>query len=96
MLRFEDQSIWVMDGSVHRLLKYDRNGQLQYHWGTYGEAGAIGRSWAGGLSLSHRIKVDEEGTLYIANYNGRAVDKYVPKPTADHSKLVGQPLLLRD
>ena len=83
-----------MSGHSSVNLKFNERGELMYHWGTYDEAGGIGRSWEGGLSLPHRIAIDEEGTLYIANYNGRAVDKYTPKPGADPTKLVGQPLLL--
>ena len=93
----EDQSIWVMDGSVQRLLKYDRTGQLQYHWGTYSawRVGAAGRGgWPGAMLLPHQIAVDGEGALYVANYNAGQVDKFVPKPNADPAKLVGQPLNL--
>lgn len=93
----EDQWVWVLDASLNRLLKYSREGVLQYHWGTYGQAGAIGRgTWVGGLSLPHQLDMDEEGNIYIASYSGGWVDKFVPKTDADPSKLIGRPLLLMD
>ena len=92
----ESQSVWVLDASLNRVLKYSRDGELQYHWGAYGQAGALGRgTWAGGLSLPHQMDVDEEGNLYIASYSGGWVDKFTPKPGADPSKLLGRRLLLR-
>ena len=91
----EDQWVWVLDASLNRVLKYSRDGELQYHWGAYGQAGAIGRgTWAGGLSLPHQLDMDEDGNLYIASYSGGWVDKFVPKPGADPSKLLGGRLLL--
>ncbi len=93
----ENQWVWVLDASLNRVLKYSREGELQYHWGTYGQAGAIGRgTWAGGLSLPHQLDMDEAGNLYIASYSGGWVDKFVPKPGADPSKLLGRRLLLTD
>ncbi len=93
----ENQWIWVLDASLNRVLKYSRDGVLQYHWGAYGRAGAIGRgTWAGGLSLPHQLDMDAEGNIYIASYSGGWVDKFVPKPGADPAKLLGRPLLLTD
>jgi len=90
-----DQWVWVLDASLNRALKYSREGELQYHWGAYGQADAIGRgTWAGGLSLPHQLDMDEDGNLYIASNSGGWVDKFVPKPGADPSKLLGRRLLL--
>ncbi len=91
----EDGSVWVIDASLNRILQYDRDGVLQYHWGTYGQAAALGQAtWPGGLSRPHQLDLDEDGNLYIANYTGGWVNKFVPKPDADTSKLVGRRLLL--
>jgi peptidylamidoglycolate lyase len=91
----QSHAVWILDASLNRLSKYDRNGVLQYHWGAYAEAGTMGRgTWPGGLSLPHQMDMDEEGNLYIASYNGGWVDKFVPKPGADPKKLVGKRLLL--
>ena len=46
----------------------------------------------GGFSLPHQMAVDSEGNLYIAQFGGPWIDKYVPKPDADPSRLIGQPL----
>lgn len=42
----------------------------------------------------HQMDVDQEGNVYVSNFDGASVGKFVPKPGADPSKLVGQPLLL--
>jgi hypothetical protein len=39
--------------------------------------------------------MDEDGALYVANYDGGWVNKFVPKPGADPSKLIGPRLLLQ-
>ena len=88
-------SVWVLDASLNRVMKFSREGQLQYHWGAYGQAGAIGRgTWAGGLSLPHQMDMDEDRNIYIASYSGGWVDKFVPKPGADPNKLLAPRLLL--
>jgi hypothetical protein len=61
---------------------------LQYFWGTYG------LNWQGGFARPHQIAVDEDGILYVASYDGRWVNKFVPKPGADPGKLIGRPLIL--
>jgi hypothetical protein len=38
--------------------------------------------------------VDSEGNVYIAQFGGPWIDKYVPKAGADPSRLIGQPLKL--
>lgn len=49
----------------------------------------------GGMSLPHQMHVDSEGNVYVAQFGGPWIDKYVPKQGADPSRLIGQPLLLR-
>ena len=91
----ESHAVWVLDATLNRLLKYDRDGRLHDTWGAYGEAGAIGRPpWPGGLVLPHQAAVDQEGNLYVASYNGGHVQKFVPRPGADPARLLGQPMLL--
>ena len=46
----------------------------------------------GGFSLPHQMSVDSEGNLYVAQFGGPWIDKYVPKPDADPDRLIGQPL----
>ena len=88
----ENNSVWVVERILNRIIKYDRDGHLLYHWGTYG--GTSG-GFPGGLMRPHQMDVDQEGNVYIANFDGENVAKFVPKPGADPSKLVGQPLLLQ-
>ena len=49
---------------------------------------------AGLFAWPHGFDMDEDGNLYIASYSGGWVDKFVPKPGADPSKLLGGRLLL--
>jgi hypothetical protein len=46
----------------------------------------------GGFSLPHQMSVDSEGNLYVAQFGGPWIDKYVPRPDADPARLIGQPL----
>ena len=70
------------------MMEYNRDGVLQYFWGTYG------LNWPGGLARPHQIDVDVNGVLYVVNYDGGWVNKFVPKPGSDPSKLIGRPLIL--
>tara|TARA_B100001123_G_scaffold375840_1_gene442105 strand:- start:735 stop:1697 length:963 start_codon:yes stop_codon:yes gene_type:complete len=46
----------------------------------------------GGFALPHQMSVDSEGNVYVAQFGGPWIDKYIPKPGADPSRLIGQPL----
>ena len=72
----ETNGVWVVSAALNRILKYNRDGVLQYYWGAYG--GTSG-GFAGGLSRPHQIDVDQEGNVYIASWDGGWVTKYVPK-----------------
>ena len=87
----EDGWVWVISARLNRVLKYSTAGQLQYHWGTYGQTAG---TWEGGLSRPHQLDMDETGAIYIASYDGAWVNKFLPKPGADPSKLIGTRLLL--
>ncbi len=87
----ENEAVWVISATLNRLLKYDRSGRLQYHWGAYG--GTRG-GFPGGLSRPHQLDVDQEGNVYIASWDGGWMNKFVPKPDADPDKLVGRGLVL--
>ena len=84
-------AVWVVSAALNRILKYDREGVLQYYWGAYG--GTRG-GFAGGLSRPHQIDVDREGNVYIASWDGGWVTKYVPKPGANPDQLVRPKLVL--
>ena len=87
----ENDWVWVVSARLNRILKYSRDGVLQYHWGTYGQTAG---TWEGGLSRPHQLAVGDDGTIYLANFDGRWVNKFVPKPGADPSTLIGRPLVL--
>ncbi|MDP6582300.1 MAG: hypothetical protein QF681_16730 [Vicinamibacterales bacterium] len=86
----EHHAVWVISASLHRVLKYSLDGELQHTWGAYGGPGGL----AGGLFRPHQIDVDEEGNVYIASWSGGWLNKFVPKPAADPSKLLGRGLVL--
>ena len=87
----ENDAVWVISATLNRILKYNRDGELQYYWGAYG--GTRG-GFAGGLSRPHQLDVDQEGNVYIASWDGGWLNKFVPRPGADPSKLIGSPLVL--
>ena len=53
----ENDAVWVLSAALNRIMKYNRDGVLQYFWGTWG------LNWEGGLARPHQIDVDEDGTL---------------------------------
>lgn len=87
----ENDAVWVVSARLNRILKYNLNGELQYHWGTFGMTAG---TWEGGLARPHQLTVGDDGTIYIANFDGGWVNKFVPKPDADPATLIGKPLVL--
>ena len=87
----ENEAVWVTSAALNRILKYNRDGVLQYYWGAYG--GTRG-GFAGGLARPHQIDVDQEGNVYIASWDGGWANKFVPKAGADPNELIGKPLVL--
>ena len=88
LLLTQDQSLWLSDGTNDRMYKYDLTGKLLTYWGSQGQM-------PGALSDPHQFSVDPEGNLYIANYSANNVKKFIPKPNADPSRLVGQPFVVK-
>ncbi len=87
----ESDGVWVISAALNRILKYDTRGVLQSGFGAYG--GTLG-GFPGGLARPHQLSVDQEGNVYVASYDGPWLNKFMPKPGADPSKLIGQPLRL--
>jgi len=82
----QDQSLWVTStGPAARIEHRSADGKLLTYWGTPGKL-------PGGFNSAHDFTVDSDGNLYIVQSQNHRVEKYVPKPNADHSRLVGQPL----
>lgn len=86
-----NNAAWVISATLNRILKYNLDGELQYYWGTYG---GTRRGFPGGLSRPHQLDVDQEGNVYIASWDGGWINKFIPKPDADPSKLIGTSLVL--
>ena len=86
----EHHAVWVISASLHRLLKYNGDGELQHSWGAYGGPGGL----AGGVFRPHQIDVDQEGNVYVASWSGGWLNKFTPKPNADPNALIGGGLVL--
>ena len=86
----EHHAVWVISASLHRLLKYNGDGELQHSWGAYGGPGGL----AGGGFRPHQIDVDQEGNVYVASWSGGWLNKFTPKPNADPNALIGRGLVL--
>ena len=87
----ENEDVWVISTTLNQVLKYNKNGELQHGFGAYC---CTRGGFVGGLSRPHQMAVDQDGNVYIANYDGGYVTKFTPRPDADPSKLIGQPLVL--
>jgi DNA-binding beta-propeller fold protein YncE len=72
----EDGSVWVVSAKLNRLLKYSREGQLLYHWGTYGKTDG---TWPGGLARPHQLDRDQDGNVYIIERDAHRIVKLSPK-----------------
>ena len=83
----EDGFLWVSSGVLNEFLKYDLNGKLLYHWGTYGTA--PGEMWS-----VHEFSGDSDGNLYVAEVFGGRAQKFTPKPGADPAKIFRQQRLM--
>jgi peptidylamidoglycolate lyase len=80
----KDGYVWVVSGQGNRLAKYDMNGKLITYWGMYG-------MFPGGFDDPHDVSVDADGNLYVSIFSTNKVglEKYIPRPNADRSRLIG-------
>jgi hypothetical protein len=76
------------------MMKYNADGELLYEWGTFG--GTAGGFGPGGMSRPHHMDVDQEGNVYVVNWDSGHADKYVPKPGADPNKIIGRHLVIEN
>ena len=79
----DQKYIWMSD-SRGLMLKYDLDGNLLYSWGAWGVR--PGEMWG-----VHQFSVDKDSNLYTSEVHSGRPQKFVPKPGADPTKLVGQP-----
>ena len=86
-----NEDLWVTNRTLNKVHKFNRQGQLMYEWGGYGGMGGTVPDvyrWEGGMARPHGMAVDQEGSVYLANFDGGAITKYTPRPGADPSKIV--------
>jgi len=77
----ENQTLWMGDGEINRMVQYDLDGRLLTYWGVQGR-------FPGAFNNNHSFSVDEEGNLYVADYANFRVQKFTPKANADRSRLI--------
>jgi hypothetical protein len=81
-----DQHLWASDGHGNfKFYEFDLTGRLLQTWGTMTPA-------PGGLWGTHQFSVDQENNLYTAEVWGGRPQKFMPRPGADPSVLIGQPV----
>ena len=81
-----DQHVWASDGHGNfKFYKFDLTGRLLQTWGTMTPE-------PGGLWGTHQFSVDQDYNLYTAEVWGGRPQKFVPRPGADRSVLIGQPV----
>ncbi len=80
-----DRSLWAIEDTTSKVVKYDLEGHYLYSWGTLGDLP--------GMFLNmHGFSVDQEGSLYINEVGNGRVQKFKPRPGANPSMLVGKPV----
>jgi hypothetical protein len=89
----ENERVWVMSTTLNQISQFSIDGQLQYDFGAYC---CTRGGFVGGFSRPHQMNIDDQGNLYVANYDGGFITKYTPKPDANPAHIVGPPLLLED
>jgi sugar lactone lactonase YvrE len=67
--------IWGADRGTSKMVKWDREGNLQYTWGTWGD-------FPGGMWGVHGMSIDSEGNFYTAEVDSGRVQKYKPRAGA--------------
>ncbi len=85
------EGVWVVSAGGNRILKYNTNGQLLTYFGGYGKTTG---GFDGGLARPHQLSVDPQGNAYVTGYDGPWLNKFMPDPAGDPSRLVGQPYKL--
>jgi peptidylamidoglycolate lyase len=70
-----DQRLFVADGLANTVSIYSLAGKRLAQWGSTGSA-------AGEMRRAHLLCVDDQGAVYVAEVNGRRVQKFVPQSTS--------------
>ena len=69
------RNIWGADRGTSKMVKWDRDGNLQYTWGTWGD-------FPGGMWGVHGMSIDSEGNFYTAEVDSGRAQKYKPRAGA--------------
>jgi len=69
------RNIWAADRGTSKMVKWDREGNLQYTWGTWGD-------FPGGMWGVHGLSIDSEGNFYTAEVDSGRAQKYKPRAGA--------------
>ena len=83
----QDGHVWLVSGVGNRLAEFDLRGRLVTYWGMYGRQ-------PGWFDDPHTIDVDPSGNLYVAEVWNNRVEKFVPRPGAGASRLIGKKFIL--
>jgi DNA-binding beta-propeller fold protein YncE len=75
--------LWAFDRASSKMIKYDLNGNLQYTWGMWGNAGGF---WG-----VHGMHVDSEGNFYVAEVDNGGAQKFRPRAGANPAFLLTKP-----
>lgn len=67
-----EKTLFVADGRAHRVLKMSLDGKVLATWGAHG-------SEPGNFKLPHGITVGADGAVYVAEVDGKRVQKFVPQ-----------------
>ena len=67
-----DRRLLVADGRANRVTVLDRNGKALQHWGEPGAG-------PGQFAMPHAVCVDSHGDVYVAEINGRRLQKFTAK-----------------
>src|SRR2546421_6936102 len=69
------RNIWAADRGTSKMVKWDREGNLQYTWGTWGD-------FPGGMWGVHGLSIDSDGNFYTAEVDSGRVQKFRPRAGA--------------
>ncbi len=80
-----DRSLWAIEDTTSKVVKYDLEGHYLYSWGTLND-------FPGSFLNPHGFSVDQEQNLYVAEVGNGRVQKFKPRPGANPSMIIGRPV----